>query len=88
LESAAYPLIGEHLQKPRNAGSRPEAPFFNIPLKFIGMVFRTDLPGVYVSLFNWDLNSSFEKGKQQQAGMDPSGGKHGRRTWQLRGFQT
>jgi hypothetical protein len=29
LESAAYPLIGEHLQKLRNAGSRPEAPFFN-----------------------------------------------------------
>jgi hypothetical protein len=24
---------------------------------------------------------------QQQAGMDPPGGKHGRRTWQLRGFQ-
>jgi hypothetical protein len=22
-------MIGEHLQKPRNAGSRPEAQFFN-----------------------------------------------------------
>jgi len=29
LESGAYSRIGEHFQKPRNAGSRPEAPFFN-----------------------------------------------------------
>ena len=26
-------LIGEHLQKPHNAGSRPQAPFFNTLLK-------------------------------------------------------
>jgi hypothetical protein len=30
LESAAYRQICEHLQESRNAGSRPEAPFFNI----------------------------------------------------------
>jgi hypothetical protein len=29
LESAAYSAIGEHLQKPHNAGSRREALFFN-----------------------------------------------------------
>jgi len=29
LESAAYSAIGEHLQKPHNAGSRPQARFFN-----------------------------------------------------------
>jgi hypothetical protein len=29
LESAAYSVICEHLQKPHNAGSRPEARFFN-----------------------------------------------------------
>jgi hypothetical protein len=28
LESAAYAAIGEHLQKPHNAGSRREAQFF------------------------------------------------------------
>jgi hypothetical protein len=34
LESAAYSAIGEHLQKPHNAGSRPQAQFFNTLLKF------------------------------------------------------
>jgi hypothetical protein len=29
LESAAYSAIGEHLQKPHNAGSRREVLFFN-----------------------------------------------------------
>jgi len=29
LESAAYRLICEHLQEPRNAGSRPKVPLFN-----------------------------------------------------------
>jgi len=29
LESAAYASICEHLQKPHNAGSRPQARFFN-----------------------------------------------------------
>jgi hypothetical protein len=33
LESAAYSLICEHLQKPHNAGSRPEARFFNSLVK-------------------------------------------------------
>jgi hypothetical protein len=29
LESAAYASICEHFQKPHNAGSRPQAQFFN-----------------------------------------------------------
>jgi hypothetical protein len=29
LESAAYSAISEHYQKPHNAGSRPQARFFN-----------------------------------------------------------
>jgi hypothetical protein len=32
-------------------------------LKFIGVVLRTDLPTVYVPLFNLDLNSTFEQRK-------------------------
>jgi hypothetical protein len=35
LESAAYSAIGEHLQKPHNAGSRREARFFNTLVKRI-----------------------------------------------------
>ena len=33
LESAAYAVICEHLQKPHNTGSRPQAQFFNTLLK-------------------------------------------------------
>jgi len=33
LESAAYSAIGEHLQKPHNAGSRPQVQFFNTLLQ-------------------------------------------------------
>jgi hypothetical protein len=47
LESAAYSAIGEHLQKPHNAGSRREARFFNSLLK-TGMTSdgAKPLPGV------------------------------------------
>jgi len=39
LESAAYSTICEHLQKPHNAGSRPQAQFFNTLLMiFVGNV--------------------------------------------------
>jgi len=37
LESAAYSVICEHLQKPHNAGSRHEAWFLNILLGFSGI---------------------------------------------------
>jgi hypothetical protein len=39
LESAAYSRICEHLQKPHNADSRPQAQFFNTLLMiFVGNV--------------------------------------------------
>jgi hypothetical protein len=41
LENAAYSAIGEHLQKPHNAGARREARFFNTLLECCH--FRTDI---------------------------------------------
>jgi hypothetical protein len=46
LESAAYSLICEHLQKPHNAGSRPQALFFNTLLSWAGAE-------AMISLQNW-----------------------------------
>jgi hypothetical protein len=46
LENAAYRQIGEHLQKPRNAGSRPEARFFNPLLVEAGFLVNPPLPAL------------------------------------------
>jgi hypothetical protein len=48
LESAAYSAIGEHLQKPHNAGSRREARFFNTLL----MIFVVNV--AYALIFSED----------------------------------
>jgi len=43
LESAAYSKICEHLQEPHNAGSSPEARFFNTLIVTLAGNFAHDL---------------------------------------------
>jgi hypothetical protein len=56
LESAAYSAICEHLQEPHNAGSRPQARFFNTLLIQSARLSLNDSKAKKGILFNRSVN--------------------------------